>query len=262
VVSRALLFTFTTVLGVNPPPFTVNVNAGPPVATIEGEIEVICTPVPVKFGVVVVTGTEAVTLRLADSALAGRDGVNVRETSQELPGPGAAGRAKGDDGQAEFPSPLETKGTIWKSLWFAPVMEKAEVTLIDELPRLERVAFMVGLVVPTGTPPKFTGDRNTSAAVGEMFPVIGNDCGLPVALSVIFSVATLWAFPGGVPAVYCKPKKQELPPVIETVPVVSKLQLGAEPGAMNLKLAALAPIMVAAVMFSVAPTKLETWKKL
>jgi hypothetical protein len=251
--------TFTTVVDVKPPPLTVRVNAGPPVATIDGEIEVIMIPVPVKFGVGVITGTEAVTLRLADSALAGRDGVNVRVTSQAKPGVGAAGRTKGiDDGQAEFVSPFETNATMWKSAGLVPVMEKADVTLTEEVPALVRVAFMVGLVVPTATPPKFTGDNTTSPAVGEMFPVIGNDCGLPLALSVIFSVATLWAFPGGVPAVYCKPKKQKLPAVIETVLLLSKLQLGAPAGAMNTKLAAFVPVIVAFVMLSVAPTRLLT----
>lgn len=41
VVSRALPFTLTTALDAKPPPFTVKVNAGPPVATIDGEIDVI-----------------------------------------------------------------------------------------------------------------------------------------------------------------------------------------------------------------------------
>src|SRR5580704_1089853 len=117
---------------------------------------------------------------------------------------------------------------------------------------------MVGLVVPTATGPKFTGDSNKGAPAAEIFPVIGKDCGLPVAVSAMLSVAVLWAFPGGVPAVYFKPKKQEFPPVSKTVPVVSKLQLGGAPGAMNTKFAAFVPAIVALVMLRVAPTRLLT----
>lgn len=105
--------TFTTALGANPPPSTVRVNAGPPVATIEGEIEVTSMPVPIRFGVVVVTATEAVTLSCAVSLPAGSsDGVNASETSHDAP------EAKGKGtvvGQAELPSLLATNETIWKS---------------------------------------------------------------------------------------------------------------------------------------------------
>jgi hypothetical protein len=210
-----------------------------------------------RVGVDVVTGTEVVTLSCADS-LPVADGVNVRVTSQANPAAGAAGRAKGGAGQAEWLSPFETNGTRWKSDGFVPAIEKAEVTLTDKPVALMRVAFMVGLVVPTVTGPKFTGDSNKTAPTAEIFPVIGKDCGLPVALSVIFSVATLCAFPGGLPAVYFKPKKQELPPVSETVPVVSKLQLGGAAGAMNTKFPAFVPVIVALVMLRVAPTRLLT----
>ena len=62
VVSRVLPLTLTTALGAKPPPVTASVNAGPPVATMGGEIEVISMPVPIKFGVLVATETEAETL--------------------------------------------------------------------------------------------------------------------------------------------------------------------------------------------------------
>src|SRR5580704_779906 len=110
VVRRALPSKLTTALGAKPPPFTVSVNAGPFVATICGDMEVISIPTPIRFGVDVLTGTEAVTLSCADS-LPVADGVNVRVTSQANPAAGAAGRAKGGAGQAELLSPFETNGT-------------------------------------------------------------------------------------------------------------------------------------------------------
>jgi hypothetical protein len=61
------------------------------------------------------------------------------------------------------------------------------------------VAFIVGLVVPTATGPKFTGVRTTVAGIGV--PWIGVVCGLPEALSVTLRVAVLTALPGGVAAV-------------------------------------------------------------
>ena len=108
VVNRALPLTFTTALGAKPPPFTVSVNAGPPVATMDGEIEVISMPIPVRFGLIVVTETEAVTLSCAVSFPAGKDGVNVRVTSHDA----KEASAKGAVGQAGFPSPFAVNGTI------------------------------------------------------------------------------------------------------------------------------------------------------
>lgn len=77
-------------------------------------------------------------------------------------------------------------------------MVNAEVTLIDELLKLESVAFIVGLVVPTVTAPKLTGSRKTEA-IGV--PWMGAVCGLPEALSVTLRVALLTALPGGLAAV-------------------------------------------------------------
>ena len=74
----------------------------------------------------------------------------------------------------------------------------ADVTLIDEPLKLPRVAFIVGLVVPTVTGPKFTGPRKTEA-IGV--PWMETVCGLPEALSVTLRVALLTALPGGVAAV-------------------------------------------------------------
>lgn len=180
----------TTALGAKPPPLTVRVNAGPPVGTSEGEMEVISMPMPVKLGLIVVTGTEAVTLSCAVSLPAGKDGVNVRVTSHDA----KEASAKGAAGQAAFPSPLDANETIWKSAWFVPLMVNADVTLIDELVALRSVAFIVGLVVPTTTGPKFTGKSTTGAEIGV--PWIGVVCGLPEALSVTLKVALLTAFPG------------------------------------------------------------------
>jgi len=78
-------------------------------------------------------------------------------------------------------------------------MVNADVTLIDEGVKLESVAFIVGLVVPTATAPKFTGKSKTVGGMGV--PWIGVLCGLPEALSVTLSVALLTALPGGVAAV-------------------------------------------------------------
>ena len=78
-------------------------------------------------------------------------------------------------------------------------MVNADVTLIDELVALMSVAFIVGLVVPTATGPKFTGESKTVA--GKGVPWIGAVCGLPEALSVTLRVAVLVALPGGVAAV-------------------------------------------------------------
>ena len=196
-VNRALLLTFTTVLGVNPPPFTVSVNAGPPVATMDGEIEVISTPVPVRLGFGVVTATEAVTLSWAVS-LPTRDGVKLRLVSQPL----SAFNWNGGAGQADSPSPLATNATLWKSAAFVPVIPKAEVTIIADEDPFSNVAFIVALVPPMTTGPKFTGVKSKAPpATVKGMPVMGMACGLPVPSSVRFSVATLFAFPGGVAAV-------------------------------------------------------------
>jgi hypothetical protein len=108
VVNRELPFTFTTALGANPPPFTVKVNAGPPVATTEGEMEVSSMPVPVRFALSCVAEAEVVTLMVAISLPAGSDGVNVRLVSHAVSGFSMNGTVVG---QAAFPSPLATKGT-------------------------------------------------------------------------------------------------------------------------------------------------------
>ena len=79
-------------------------------------------------------------------------------------------------------------------------MEKPDVTLTEEVPALVRVAFMVGLVAPTATPPKFTGKRRRSPGAKGV-PWMGADCGLPEALSVTLRVALLTALPGGFAAV-------------------------------------------------------------
>jgi hypothetical protein len=76
-------------------------------------------------------------------------------------------------------------------------------------------------------------------------------CGLSAALSVTVKVAVLVANPGGVPAVYRIPKKQDKPGGTLAVFVVSKLQLGPVVGATNTKLAAFVPVSVALVMLRV-----------
>lgn len=63
------------------------------------------------------------------------------------------------------------------------------MTLIDEPLKLERVAFIVVLVVPTVTAPKLTGARRTVA--GRGVPWMGAVCGFPEALSVTLIVALL-----------------------------------------------------------------------
>ena len=72
------------------------------------------------------------------------------------------------------------------------------MTLIGAPLKLKRVAFIVGLVVPTVTGPKFTGPRKTEA-MGV--PWMGAVWGLPEAVSVTLRVALLTALPGGVAAV-------------------------------------------------------------
>src|SRR5580693_2654086 len=144
-----MLLTFTTALGANPPPFTVSVNAGPPVATMDGEFAA-----------------------STNEASAGHAGL--------VPVPVAA-------------------AVKWKSALFAPVMVKpVESTVRAAEFRLMSVAFIVGLVVPMVTAPKFTGETSTSTVELRGTPVIGIACGLPVPLSVRVSVATLLALPGGV----------------------------------------------------------------
>jgi len=91
----------------------------------------ISIPMPVRLGLIVLTGTEAVTLRFADSALAGEDGVKVRLPSQEA----NAANAKGAVGQAELPSPLETNGTP-ERLFFPPLkLASLKALLRSSLPR-------------------------------------------------------------------------------------------------------------------------------
>ena len=63
------------------------------------------------------------------------------------------------------------------------------MTLIDEPLELERVAFIVVLVVPTAKAPKFTGASTTVAGIGV--PWMGAVCGFPAALSVTLRVALL-----------------------------------------------------------------------
>jgi hypothetical protein len=194
-VSRALPFTFTTALDANPPPFTVSVNAGPPVATIEGEIEVIRTPVPVSGAFCGDPGPSSVAL-IVDVSFPATEGVNVRVTSQPVKEVKTKGSAVG---QGENPSPLETNVTIWKSAGFVPppVAIPGEETVTVAVVPLNSVEFIGALVVPTATAPKFTGSNNTpdSPAVKGV-PVIGIACGLPEPLSIRFSVALLTALPG------------------------------------------------------------------
>jgi hypothetical protein len=71
------------------------------------------------------------------------------------------------------------------------------VTVAPEM--LISVAFIVGLVVPIPTGPKFTGDTATKAGIGV--PWIGAVCVSPGALSVTLRVALLTALPGGFAAV-------------------------------------------------------------
>ena len=123
------------------------------------------------------------------------------------------------------------------------------VTVTEPPPALNTVEFIVGLVVPTATEPKLIP---LITATGPTRPVIETVCGLPAALSVTFNVATLFAAPGGVPAVNMIPKEQETPAGTETVFVDSKLQLVLMVGATNAKFAAFVPVIVAFVMFRVA----------
>lgn len=86
--------TFTTALEAKPPPFTVKVNAGPPVATMEGEMEVISTPMPNRNPFCGELGPSSETLIVAFS-LPAKDGVNVTPTLQNL----LTARANGAAGQ-------------------------------------------------------------------------------------------------------------------------------------------------------------------
>ena len=190
-----MLLTFTTALGANPPPFTLSVNAGPPVATIEGEIDVICTPAPINAAFCGDPGPSSVAV-IVDDSLPTTVGVNVRLTSQPVNEVSAKGSVVE---QAGNPSPFETNGTIWKSAGFAPpeTVKPGEETVTVAAVALKSVEFLVALVVPMGTAPKFTGNNTTpdSPAVKGV-PVIGIACGLPEPLSVRFSVALLTALPG------------------------------------------------------------------
>jgi len=194
VVSRALPLTLTTALGAKVAPFTVSVNAGPPVATIAGDIDVTSMPMPVSGALCGEPGPLSETLIPADS-LPAIDGVNATPTSH-----------------AEFPSranetnpgqgllPLGAAVTNWKSPLFVPLMVKPVAsTLTVTLEELTNVAFIVGLVVPIATGPKSTGVTATIEVFGT--PMICVCWGLPAALSVTFNIALLIAAPGGVPAV-------------------------------------------------------------
>src|SRR5580704_12362698 len=147
VVSRALPFTFTTALGANPPPFTVNVNAGPPVATTEGEIDVISTPKPVSAAVLGVIIPLFGTLRVAVSALGGDVGVKLIPTSHFWPGLSENAEVYGTALQAAFPP--AAMATRWKSGEFVPlILNPGAATLSTPVPAFVSVAFIVTLVVP------------------------------------------------------------------------------------------------------------------
>jgi hypothetical protein len=96
-------------------------------------------------------------------------------------------------------------------------------------------------------------------AIGPMSPVMEMFCIAPAAppeLSVTVSVATLFANPGVVPAVYWIPYVQDPPAAILTVLEPSKLQLtlgGVTVGATKVKLARFVPPITALVIFSAAP---------
>ena len=106
-----------------------------------------------------------------DVSVPAADGVNVRLVSQAE----NAAKAKGvGAGQAENPSPFATKATLWKSAGFVPPeILKADVTLIDDELLFNSVAFIVALVVPMATAPKFTGVRSTAEADEVGIPVMG-----------------------------------------------------------------------------------------
>ena len=156
-VRRALLLTLTTALGAKPPPLTVRVKAGPPVATMEGEMDVICTPEPVRavFCGMVAGFTLSATLRVAFSILVGLVGVKFSPKSQAWPGLRA--NVVGGNGQAGFVPLAENK---WKSAGSAPGAEMVNpvaVTLTGAVPILVSVTIIVGLVLPIATGPKLTG---------------------------------------------------------------------------------------------------------
>lgn len=210
---------------------------------MEGEMEVISTPIPNRGAFCGEPGPSSVTLMVAVS-FPGTDGVKVNPTSQDP----LAARANGAAGQGVLPP--GAAATTWKSAAFVPVSVKpVGLTLSGAELKLNRVEFLVELVVPMAMGPKFTDVKKTNGVAGVITkPVTGTNCGLPAALSVTVKVALLSANPGGVPAVYLIPKKQEAPGGTLAVLVVSKLQLGATVGATNTKLAALAPVSVALVI--------------
>lgn len=165
VVSRAPPLTLTTALGANVPPFTVSVNAGPPVATIAGEIDVTSMPMPVSGALCGEPGPLSETLMAADSLLA-IDGVNATPTSHDE---FAERTNEATDGQGALP--LGAAVVNWKSALFAPVIVKPVAsTLRGALVRLNSVVFIVGLVVPIATGPKFTGVTPTGNTFGT--PII------------------------------------------------------------------------------------------
>lgn len=248
VVRRALPLTLTTALGANPPPFTVRVNAGPPVATIDGEIEVISMPMPVSGALCGEPGPLSETLMVADS-LPTIEGVNARPTSHKE---FAARANEVSDGQGMFA--LGAAVTNWKSALFVPpIVKPVASTLRGTFWELTNVTLIVGLVVPIPTGPKFTGVTATVIMLGT--PMICVGWGLPAALSLTFRVALLTAAPGGVPAVYVIPNVQPGAGTGATVPPL-KLQGVPVVGATIAKLAAFVPVIVAAFTapkVSVAP---------
>jgi hypothetical protein len=187
-----MLLEFTTALGANPPPFTVNVNAGPPVATMDGDIEVISMPEPDSGALWGEAGPSSATL-MFEVSLPTTDGVNVTPTWQ-LENAGTANKAVPRQGFAVPPR----AGASWKSPGFVPplMVKPVELTLRATAVPFRRVAFSVKFE-PMATPPKFTGVRITpeNPAVKGV-PVIGIICGLPEPLSVSFSVAVLTVLPG------------------------------------------------------------------
>ena len=124
------------------------------------------------------------------------------------------------------------------------------VTVTEPPPALNTVEFIVGLVVPTATEPKLIP---LITATGPTRPVIETVCGLPAASSKTLKVAVLFAAPGGVPAVNFIPKVHAVPAGTDTVWVDSKVHVVPPVGATNVKFAAFGPVIVAFVIFSVAP---------
>src|SRR5580704_5013959 len=140
-------------------------------------------------------------------------------------------------------------------------MEKADVTLTEEALKLLSVAFIVGLVVPTATPPKATLERVTKLFAPLTNPKIGICCGESAAVSVTFNVAVLSTFPVAGLAKKVIPKLQVPPPAVSVNapvpdwPLVGKLQLVPPVGAAKEKLVALGPVMLCAeILIGVAPT--------